>query len=37
MKLARRTKATITAKHCDKVLLEQRAKVVGLLPAPSEG
>jgi integrase len=36
MRLVRHTKATTTAKHYDKVLLEQRAKVVAALPAPGE-
>ena len=36
MKLARHTKATITARHYDKVLLSQRANVVAkMLPAPT--
>jgi hypothetical protein len=38
MKMARHTKASITAKHYDKVQLAGRAKVVGqlLLPAPKQ-
>jgi integrase len=36
MKLARHTKATITARHYDKVLMSQRANVVAMLPAPGE-
>jgi hypothetical protein len=35
MRLARHTKATITARHYDKVLLAGKADVVALLPAPS--
>jgi integrase len=36
MKLARHTKASITARHYDKVLISARAKVVAALPAPSQ-